>query len=153
MRSRATRQGPRGARPFVEQGRDDLFQAVVQARLDLHDRTYVAVIDLIHRHLERGEASRYILMHLQHLLGRALERSQRFDETFAAYEHSNATIPAHFDAEPWGRSIDEMIAFLSPQRFAAVPWASHAPSTRSSCSACPPPDPRSWRPYSTRSAP
>jgi len=112
-------------RPLVEQGREDLFQAIVQARLDLHDRNYDAVIDLIQRHLERGEATRYILMHLQQLLGRALERSKRFDEAFAAYERSNAAIPAHFDAVLWRRSIEEIIESFSPQRFAAVPRASH----------------------------
>ena len=112
-------------RPFVEQGREDLLHAIVQARLDLHDRNYDGVIDLIHRHLERGEATRYILSQLQHLLGRALEGSKRFDEAFAAYERGNSTVPAHFDAESWGRAIDEIIESFSPQRFAAVPRASH----------------------------
>ena len=112
-------------RPFVEQGREDLLQAIVQARLDLHDRNYDGVVDLIQRHLQSGQATRYVLSQLEHLLGRALEGAQRYDEAFAAYERGNTTIPEHFDTESWGRSIDGIIESFSPQRFAAVPRASH----------------------------
>jgi tetratricopeptide (TPR) repeat protein len=111
--------------PLVERRRETVQQAVIQARLDLHERDHDAVIDLVNRHLERGEAKGYILQNLLHHLGQALERTGRFDEAFAAYERSNRTVPAPFDAESWLRPIDSLIESFSPQRFAAVPRASH----------------------------
>ncbi|MHC4828519.1 MAG: tetratricopeptide repeat-containing sulfotransferase family protein, partial [Planctomycetota bacterium] len=111
--------------PLVEQGRETAQQAVIQARLDLHDRNFDAVVDLVERHLERGDAEGYILWNLYQHLGQALERSKRFDEAFAAYERGNGTVPTYFDPESWGEAIDGIIESFSSQRFANVPRASH----------------------------
>jgi tetratricopeptide (TPR) repeat protein len=112
-------------RPLVEHGLESAPQAAVQARLDLHDRNYDAVIDLVNRHLERGDAGGYILRGLYLYLGQALERTKRFDEAFAAYERGNTVIPTHFDAEIWVQEIDDLLEAFSPQRFANVPHGSH----------------------------
>ncbi|MHC4429874.1 MAG: sulfotransferase family protein, partial [Planctomycetota bacterium] len=111
--------------PLVEHGLESAPQAAVQARLDLHDRNYDAVIDLVNRHLERGDAGGYILRGLYLYLGQALERTKRFDEAFAAYERGNTVIPTHFDAEIWVQEIDDLLEAFSPQRFANVPHGSH----------------------------
>jgi tetratricopeptide (TPR) repeat protein len=112
-------------RPLVEEGREDALQAIIQARLDLHDRNYDAVIDLINRHLKLGDAKGYILWHLHHHLGQALERTERFDEAFTAYAHGNSAVPAPFEPEAWLQPTGSLIESFSPQRFAAVPRASH----------------------------
>ncbi|MHC4709747.1 MAG: tetratricopeptide repeat-containing sulfotransferase family protein, partial [Planctomycetota bacterium] len=111
--------------PYVEAGTATAQQATIQTRLDLHDRNYDAVIDLVNRTLEHGDAQSYILWHLYQNLGRALERTKRFDEAFAAYERGNRTVPAHFDPDTWGQAIDALIEPFSPQRFSAIPRASH----------------------------
>jgi tetratricopeptide (TPR) repeat protein len=111
--------------PHVESGRESPQLAIVQARLDSHDRDYQAVIDRVTRHIESGDTKGYVLWHLCFLLGRALERTERFDEAFAAYERGNAAVPAHFDGDSWRAAIDEIIRSFSPDRFARVPRASH----------------------------
>ncbi|MHC4220310.1 MAG: tetratricopeptide repeat-containing sulfotransferase family protein [Planctomycetota bacterium] len=112
-------------RPYVEAGTETAQLATIQTRLDLHDRNYDAVIDLVNRNLERADAQGYILWHLYQNLGRALERTKRFDEAFAAYENGNRTVPSYFEPESWGQSIDAIIESFSPQRFAAIPRAAH----------------------------
>jgi len=112
-------------RPLVERRQENALQAIIQARLDLHDRDYGAVVELVERHLERGDAEGYLLWHLYQHLGQALERTKRFDEAFAAYERGNGTVPTHFDPESWDQAIDGIIESFSPQRFADVPRATH----------------------------
>jgi tetratricopeptide (TPR) repeat protein len=111
--------------PLVARGRETAHQAVIQARLDLHDRNYDAVIELVNRHLERGDAVSHILWNLLHHLGQALERSGRFEEAFAAYERSNHSVSAPFDPLSWVRAIDGLIEAFSPHRLATVPRATH----------------------------
>ena len=79
-------------RPLIEAGRETTPQAVVQARLDLHDRNDEAVIDLTTKHLRQAQARGREFPHLHFLLGRALEREKRYDEAFAAYAQGNATL-------------------------------------------------------------
>ncbi|MHC4208547.1 MAG: tetratricopeptide repeat-containing sulfotransferase family protein [Planctomycetota bacterium] len=112
-------------RPLVERGRETAHQAVIQARLDLHDRNHDAVIELVNRHIERGDATGSILQNMLHHLGQALERTGRYDEAFAAYERSNRAVAAPFELATWLSPIDSLIESFSPQRFAAVPRASH----------------------------
>jgi tetratricopeptide (TPR) repeat protein len=111
--------------PIVDEGRETAQQAVIQARLDLRDKRYDAVIDLVRRHLDRGDAEGYILWNLYQHLGQALERTGRFDEAFDAYARGNGTVPAHFDPDSWVEAVDGIIDSFSPQRFAAVPRAAH----------------------------
>jgi tetratricopeptide (TPR) repeat protein len=111
--------------PLVGHNRETAQQAVIQARLDLRDRNYDAVIGLVERHLALGDAEGFILWNLYQHLGQALERSTRFEEAFAAYEHGNRTVPAHFDPESWVEAVGGIIESFSPQRFADVPRASH----------------------------
>jgi tetratricopeptide (TPR) repeat protein len=111
--------------PFVSGGRETEEMAIVQARLDLGAERYDAVIDLVKRHLERGGAEGTTRWHLGFLLGRALERVGRFDESFAAYKQANETRAAPFDADAWREQTDQAINAFSPQRFAALPRAAH----------------------------
>ncbi|MHC4140916.1 MAG: tetratricopeptide repeat-containing sulfotransferase family protein [Planctomycetota bacterium] len=111
--------------PIVERGRETAQQAIIQARLDLHDRNYDAVIGLVNRHLERGDAEDHIVRGLCQHLGQALERTNRFDKAFAAYKRSNRAVPAPFDLESWVQETDDSIKSFSPQRLAALPRASH----------------------------
>ncbi|MHC5006721.1 MAG: tetratricopeptide repeat-containing sulfotransferase family protein [Planctomycetota bacterium] len=111
--------------PLVADGRETAQQAVIQARLDLRDRNYDAVIALVERHVALGDAGGYILWNLYQHLGQALERTGRFDEAFSAYARGNGTVPAHFDPESWAEAVDGIIESFSPQRFANLPRASH----------------------------
>jgi tetratricopeptide (TPR) repeat protein len=111
--------------PFVTSGRDTGEMAIIQARLDVDARNYDAVIDLSRRHLSGGDVKGTVLWHLCFLLGRALERSGRFDESFAAYRQANAAIPAPFDADGWLELTDQLIEAYSPQRFAQLPRATN----------------------------
>jgi tetratricopeptide (TPR) repeat protein len=110
--------------PYLSSGRDTGEMAIVQGRLDLNARDYDAVISLATRHLEGG-AEGTVRWHLSFQLGRALERTGRFDESFAAYQQANATIPAPFDAGRWQEETEQLIEAFTPQRFAALPRAAH----------------------------
>jgi len=110
--------------PLIEQGRETTQQAIVQARLDAHDRNFDAVIDLTTRHLERREAGAPPPVDLFFTLGRALEKTKRFDEAFAAFERANKSTPVSFDPESWVREVDDIIESFSSQRYAALPRAS-----------------------------
>ncbi|MHC4827088.1 MAG: tetratricopeptide repeat-containing sulfotransferase family protein, partial [Planctomycetota bacterium] len=111
--------------PYVSAGRDTGEMAIVQARLDLNAKAYDAVIDLVRRHLDRGVIEGTILWHLCFLLGRALERSGRFDEAFAAYQQANAAIPAPFDDDAWRETTNQLIEAFMPERFAQLPKATN----------------------------
>ena len=111
--------------PIVAGGRETAQQCVIQARLDLRDRNYDAVIDRVGRHLDRGDAEDSILRNLCRHLGQALERTGRFDEAFCAYTRGNSAVPAHFDPESWREAIEGIIESFSPQRFDNLPRASH----------------------------
>jgi tetratricopeptide (TPR) repeat protein len=111
--------------PYVAGGRETGEMAVVQARLDLRARRHDAVVDLARRHLERPEAADTTRWHLGFLLGRALERAGRFDESFAAYRQANQVLAASFDAGAWRQYTDRLVEAFSPQRFAALPRATH----------------------------
>ncbi|MHC4430144.1 MAG: sulfotransferase family protein, partial [Planctomycetota bacterium] len=65
------------------------------------------------------------LWHLRFLLGRALERSGRFDEAFAAYQQANETLRAPFDAGAWREQTEQLLEAFSPDRFAALPRAAN----------------------------
>jgi tetratricopeptide (TPR) repeat protein len=108
-----------------ETGQESAKLALIQARLDLHDGNYDAVIELINRHLTLGDTEGPILCHLHYRLGQALERTGRFDEAFTAYARGNGVIPTHFDPESWVQVIDATIESFSPPRFAHLPRASH----------------------------
>jgi tetratricopeptide (TPR) repeat protein len=111
--------------PAVAAGNEGVQQAIVQTRLDLHEKNYEAVVRRARRHLEAGEAKGFARWHLEHNLGRALEHLRRFDEAFAAYQRGNEAVPAAFDPDAWAQAVDELIESFSPQRFAAVPRAAH----------------------------
>ncbi len=111
--------------PFFDAGNETPTMAVIQARLDLHDRKYDELIELAVRHLEKGDVQGYLLTHLCLLLGQAYERTGRYDEAFAAYERGNTAVPSHFSPENHAREIDELIETFSPETFAALPRASH----------------------------
>jgi tetratricopeptide (TPR) repeat protein len=111
--------------PFVSSGRDTGEMAIIQARLDLNACEYDAVIELARRHLSGSEATGTVRWHLGFLLGRALERTERFDQSFAAYEQANAALPAPFDADGWTELTDQLIEAFSSQRFAALPRATN----------------------------
>ncbi|MHC4589980.1 MAG: tetratricopeptide repeat-containing sulfotransferase family protein [Planctomycetota bacterium] len=112
-------------RPFIEAGRETATQAVIQARLDLHDRNYDAVIELTTRHIESREARGQDSPNLSAALGRALEARKRFDEAFAAWDRANHALPVHFDLQARLEMTDAIIESFSPQRFAQVPRGSH----------------------------
>ena len=112
-------------RPFVEEGRETAQMMIMQARLDLHDGNDEAVVELVGRHLARPQVQGYIRWHLCFLIGQALERLRRYDESFAAYEAGNAAVPATFDAEEWKRRLGEIIDSFSLERFERVPRATH----------------------------
>ncbi|MHC5006720.1 MAG: tetratricopeptide repeat-containing sulfotransferase family protein [Planctomycetota bacterium] len=116
-------------RPLIEQGRETTQQAIVQARLDAHDRNFDAIIDLTTRHIERPEAGGRTPANLFFILGRALENTKRFDEAFATYERANRAVSVQFDLESWVRSVDDIINTYSPQRFASVPRAGRSAPT------------------------
>ncbi|MHC4786044.1 MAG: tetratricopeptide repeat-containing sulfotransferase family protein, partial [Planctomycetota bacterium] len=109
--------------PYVSSERDTAEMAIILARLDLGAKDYDAVIDLVRRHEERGGAGDTTLWHLRYLLGRALERSGRFDEAFAAYAQANETLRAPFDAGAWLERTERTLEAFSPPRFAALPRA------------------------------
>jgi tetratricopeptide (TPR) repeat protein len=109
--------------PFLEAGEETPEMAVTQARIDGHERNHQAVIDLLTRHLDRGQAGGVTVRGMCFHLGRALERTGRFDEAFAAYEKANAAVPSPFDAEAWIRYTDNLIETFSPQRFPLLPRA------------------------------
>jgi tetratricopeptide (TPR) repeat protein len=111
-------------RPLLEQGRETTQQAIVQARLHAHDRDFDAVIELTTRHIERGQAQGRTPSNLFFILGRALERTKRFDEAFTTYERANTATPVSFDPEAWVQAADDVIDSYSPQRFSAMPRAS-----------------------------
>ena len=112
-------------RPFLDSGAETPQLAIIQARLGLHDGEHEAVLDLVTRHLERGEAKGYALWNLRFLEGRALERMGRCDEAFAAYERANATVPVVFDADAWIEATDQVIEAFSPDRFETLPRTAH----------------------------
>jgi len=112
-------------RPLIEGGGETTPQAVIQARLDLHDHNDEAVIDLTAKHLRQTAAGGQKFPHLHFLQGRALERAKRFDAAFAAYEQGNASLDADFDADAWHAQIDGFIETFAPDRFADVPRAAH----------------------------
>lgn len=109
--------------PFISAGRELPVMAVVQARVDLHDKNYDAVVDLTRRHVESGDVQGYLLTHLLLLQGQALERLERYDEAFAAYRDGNAAVPAHYDPQRYDREIEELIEAFSPKVFAGLPRA------------------------------
>jgi tetratricopeptide (TPR) repeat protein len=111
-------------KPFIADGRVTLGQAIMQARLDLHDGNYEAVIDLANPIVKQAQGASSAV-HLSVLLGQALERTHRFDEAFASYEQANAAMTAHFDSEEWQQTADDLIESYTPERFAALPRASH----------------------------
>jgi tetratricopeptide (TPR) repeat protein len=112
-------------RPFVKDGRETTRQASIQAQLDIHDRDYDAVIELVTSHLSRKPSRGKKGPQLHFLLGKALERSQRYDDAFAAYAQANAATPTQFNADRWRQAIDGLIESFTPKRFADVPRASH----------------------------
>ncbi|MHC4381715.1 MAG: tetratricopeptide repeat-containing sulfotransferase family protein [Planctomycetota bacterium] len=112
-------------RPLIEGGRETPEQAMVQARLELHDGDDEAVIELTTNHIRQAEAGGQQLPNLYFLLGRALEHAQRFDEAFDAYERGNKAQTADFDADTWRQQADPLIEAFTPQRFSGVPRASH----------------------------
>jgi tetratricopeptide (TPR) repeat protein len=112
-------------RPLIEGGGETTPQAIIQAQLDLHDRNDEAVIDLTAKHLRQAAAAGQKSPHLHFLQGRSLERAQRFDEAFAAYEQGNASLDADFDAADWHAQIDGLIETFAPDQFAKVPRAAH----------------------------
>ena len=107
-------------RPFVDSGRESVQMALIQANLDLQERNYQAVIDLLNRHMTRGPDA-VTLYHLCAVLGSALERSGRYDEAFEAYRRSNRSIPAPFSPEAWRARIDDLIEVFSAEHMAALP--------------------------------
>ena len=106
--------------PFVGSGRESVEMALIQARLDLHEQEYQAVIDLLNRHLAPGtdDVSRY---HLCAVLGSALERKGCFDEAFEAYRRSNRSIEAPFSPQAWQARIDLLVEVFSAERLGALP--------------------------------
>jgi tetratricopeptide (TPR) repeat protein len=111
--------------PYVDSGRESAEMALIQARLYLHAGNHEALIDLARRHVERPETSPSLRWHLYAIMGRALERSGRYDEAFAAWQRSKECLPAPFSPEGWVRSTDEVIRCWSPERLASLPRAAH----------------------------
>ncbi len=111
--------------PFVEDGQDTPEMAIVQARLELSARNFDDLVDLVNRHIHRGEIAPFTLWHLYSLLGKALERSGRFDEAFDAYEQGNRTVPSPFNAESWRQRADDLIAAFSAERLPTLPRAAN----------------------------
>lgn len=111
--------------PYVGSGRDTAEMAIIQAHLDMAAKDHDAVIELARRHAERGGVESTTLWHLRFLLGRALERSGRFDEAFAAYRQANETLRAPFDAGAWREQTGRIVEAFTPERFAALPRAAH----------------------------
>lgn len=109
--------------PWIASGRDDPSIAVVQARLDLHDRKHEAVIGLIEGHLRRGDAAGHPLQHLYFLLGKALERERRHDEAFEAYRKAHEVVEVKYDADRMTRHVDEIITAFSAWRLRTLPRA------------------------------
>jgi tetratricopeptide (TPR) repeat protein len=115
--------------PLIEQGTETVQQAIVQARLDTDAKDYDAAINLTTRHIARQETLGRPFPNLYFLLGRALERSGRYDEAFEAYTRGNTAVLAPFDPASWAQVVESIIEAYTPQRFAAVPRAAHG-STR-----------------------
>jgi tetratricopeptide (TPR) repeat protein len=110
---------------YIGSGRDTGDMAIVQCRLDLSAGDDAAVIDLAQRHLDGGGLEGSTIWHLGFLLGRALERSGRFDESFAAYARANEAFSVPFDEQAWTQSTDRIVEAYTRERFAALPRAAH----------------------------
>jgi tetratricopeptide (TPR) repeat protein len=110
---------------YVATGRDTGEMAIVQCRLDLSAGDDAAVIELARRHLDGGGLAPATAWHLGFLLGRALERDGRFDESFAAYTRANGAFSAPFDEQAWTENTDRIVEAYTRQRFAALPRAAH----------------------------
>jgi tetratricopeptide (TPR) repeat protein len=111
--------------PYVRTGRETPVMAITQARVDMYEKNYEAVIKLATRHIRGGRAKGYVLGHLCALLGQAYERTKMFDEAFEAYAATNKTVPAPFDAGQFRQRLNEIIEAFSPQQLERVPRATH----------------------------
>jgi tetratricopeptide (TPR) repeat protein len=111
--------------PYVTSVRDSVDMAIVQARLDLSDRNYDAVIGLAGRHLADVDIVPTVRWHLSFLMGQALERTGQYDEAFDAYRQANETLPVPFNAQEWLDSTGQIIEAFTPQRYASLPRATH----------------------------
>jgi Flp pilus assembly protein TadD len=110
---------------YVGTGRETGEMAIVQCRLDLSAGDDAAVIELARRHLDAGGLEAPTRWHLGFLLGKALERSGRFDESFAAYAGANEAFSVPFDEHAWQENTDQIVEAYTPQRFASLPRAAH----------------------------
>lgn len=108
--------------PFVAGGRETEVMALIQARLELHDGNFDAIVDLVNRHLD---ASGNTLWHLLSVQGKALEKLARFDEAFDAYRRSNEVVASPFNQDAWLDHTRDLTACFSARRLQTLPRASH----------------------------
>ncbi len=108
-------------RPAVESGGESPEMAIVQARLDLHDGHHDAVIASARRHLGSAGPSGPVRAHLLFLLGKALERSKRYDDAFDAYRQGNEVLAVPFSIDALVSHTDELIKAYSAERLARLP--------------------------------
>ena len=108
--------------PFITAGRETPLMAIIQTRLELHNRAYEVAVNLVSRHSDTSGTTAW---HLFSLLGKALEKLGRFDEAFAAYRRSNEAVPSPFNESAWLQHTQDLIGAFTAERMAKLPRAAH----------------------------
>lgn len=108
--------------PFVTAGRETPLMAIIQTRLEIHDRAYEAAVNLVNRHSDTSGTTAWHLFSLQ---GKALEKLGRFDEAVEAYRRSNEAVPSPFNESGWLQHTQDLIGAFTAERMAKLPRAAH----------------------------
>ena len=83
--------------PIVAGSREDAEMASLYGRLQVQEGSLDRAIEVLERHRDDPDAPPGVLRMLHFALGDALEKTERYDEAFAAYERANSLLKPPFD--------------------------------------------------------
>lgn len=109
--------------PFVNEHREDPEMARLYANLEMQEKRYESVIEIVNRHIDNERVPDEMKKKMWYQLGLANERLGRTDTAFHAYTMANQIDTVDFDTEEHRDFIQRMKAVFSPDHLDSIPFA------------------------------
>ena len=112
--------------PLIDQGADDSAFGVLLGTIEENAGQYDKAVGLAQRYTSGANANPpAINRQLYFLMGRSLEKLERYDDAFDAFVRGNGFGALPFDHRRFGQYIDHLIEVFSKKNMRSMPRSSH----------------------------